>query len=208
VLRSRSLLCLLLAVPLAAQEPPKVEYGLMVEVGTSTGNQIKQELGNSVYVSPGLMLQWNLPGSHALRWRLEGGNGAKYDDKNRYTASYRESREITSWGGGLDYLYYVQGSSKLGLFFIGGFEYRRWNEKYKGTDSLSHFSESRSFTKNSVGSDLGVGYQFSPHFGADLRVFSTAFDRMEPQVSGNSVTGWKNTSVTGSQVVLSAGYKW
>ena len=203
MIRSRSLLCLLLggtSIPLAAQEPPKVEYGLRINLGASASNQIKQEQGNVGNIGLGLMLQWNLPGSHALRWRLESGSGAEYDDKNQYAASYRESREITSWGVGMDYLYYVKGDSKQGLFLLGGLEYRRWDEKYKGSDSVSHFSESRSFTKNSVGTALGAGYQFSPHFGVDLRVFNTSFDRMKPQLSGNTVTGWKHASVTGSQM--------
>lgn len=176
-------LTLALALPLSAQATDRPTFGASVQLNTPLGD-LKDDTDKGLGGGLSFLVQWNLRGGHAIRPRFDVNvfNVSTYEPSH---SNYRESRDLSAVGLGVDYLYYVGGTPK-GLYLTGGGGLTRWDLSYTTSDrNGSTFSSSYKRTKNTNSLSLaaGLGWQFTRVIGVEARFVHApykAFDLSNP----------------------------
>jgi hypothetical protein len=177
------LLPLALALPLSAQDLNRTTYGLSVQLNTPMGD-LRDDTDKGLGIGASALVQWNLGQGHAIRPRLDFNvfNVSQYEPSH---SNYRESRNLTAIGIGVDYLYYLSDSPR-GLYITGGASVTRWDLSYTTSDRVgSSYSSSYDSSRNttSLGLAGGVGWQFTRVIGVEARLVHSpykAFDLNNP----------------------------
>ncbi len=178
-----AILPLALALPLFAQESGRPTYGLSVQLNAPLGD-LRDDTDKQVGAGVSALVQWNLGGGHALRPRLDLNvfNVSQYEPSH---SNYRESRNLSAVGLGVDYLYYLGGTPK-GLYLTAGAGVTRWDLSYTTSDKVGNtYSSSYDSNKNttSLGLAAGAGWQFTRVIGLEARFVHSpykAFDLNNP----------------------------
>lgn len=149
---------LLLAGTLAQAEEPR--FGVQVHGNIPTGD-LKDAVDSKLGVGGGAQVTFDLGDGHMLRPRLD------------YTffpeATVKAIRnKVNSLAIGADYQWFPAGRPE-GLYVTGGLALHHW--KAEGSVGGLSFSE----TSNKPGFAAGVGFNFNPSFGAELRAVSTKY---------------------------------
>jgi opacity protein-like surface antigen len=199
-------LALALSLPLSAQTSSAPTFGFSAQLNTPLGD-LKQDTDKSLGGGVSFLVQWNYPGGHAIRPRLDINmfNVSTYEPSH---SNYQESRNLTAVGLGVDYLYYLNGTPK-GLYFTGGAGVTRWDLSYTTSDRVGNgFSSSYDRSKNTTSLNLaaGLGWQFTRVIGMEARFVHApykAFDLNDP-------TSTTRTDVNrdGNFLQLAATFRW
>jgi len=199
-------LALALSFPLTAQASSGPTYGLSAQLNAPLGD-LKADTDKTLGGGLSFLVQWNFPGGHALRPRLDLNvfNVSTYEPSY---SDYRESRNLNALGLGIDYLYYVGGAPQ-GLYVTAGAGLTRWDLSYTTSDRAgSGFSSSydRSENTTSLGLAGGLGWQFTRVVGLEARLIHSpykAFDLNDP-------TSTTRTDVNrdGNFLQLAATFRW
>jgi opacity protein-like surface antigen len=200
------LLTLALALPLSAQALVRPTFGFSAQFNAPLGN-LKEDTDKTLGGGASFLVQWNFPGGHAIRPRLDVNvfNVSTYEPSH---SNYRESRDLSAVGLGVDYLYYVGGTPK-GLYLTAGAGATRWDLSYTTSDRVGNgFSSSYDRSKNtsSLGLAAGLGWQFTRVIGLEARFVHSpykAFDLDNP-------TSTTRTDVNrdGDYLQLAATFRW
>ena len=182
-LKYLAILPLALALPLSAQELSRPTYGLSVQLNTPMGD-LRDDTDKGVGIGASALVQWNLARGHAIRPRLDVNvfNVSRYEPSH---SNYRESRNLSAVGLGVDYLYYTAGTPR-GLYVTGGAGVTRWDLTYTTSDKVgSTYSSSYDSNKNTTSLTLagGLGWQFTRVIGLEARLVHApykAFDLNNP----------------------------
>jgi hypothetical protein len=177
------LLTLTLTLPLSAQALGRPTFGFSAQLNGPLGN-LKEDTDKTLGAGASFLVQWNFPGGHAIRPRFDVNvfNVSTYEPSH---SNYRESRDLSAVGLGVDYLYYVGGTPK-GLYLTTGAGVTRWDLSYTTSDRVGNgFSASYNRSKNttSLGVAGGLGWQFSRVIGLEARFVHApykAFDLNDP----------------------------
>jgi opacity protein-like surface antigen len=166
-LRTLAMLAAVLAAPaLSAQEGPR--FGLQAGLNIPQSD-LKDAVDSKLGFNIGAHGTFDLRGGHMLRPRLDytwfpeysvGGGGA--------SASFKFSNISL----GADYLYFVEGKPQ-GFYFTGGLALMHWKEEVSASIP-GYLSYSASETTNKLGLAAGVGYQFNPTVGAEVRYLKSS----------------------------------
>jgi hypothetical protein len=201
-----ALLPLALALPLAAQSTSRPTYGLSVQVDTPLGN-LKDDTDKSVGGGASFLMQWDLGGGNAVRPRLDLNlfNVSSYSPSH---SNYKESRNLTAVGLGVDYLYYLNGTPK-GLYFTAGAGVTRWDLAYTTNDRNGNaYSTSYDSNKNTTSLNLaaGLGWQFTRVIGLEARFVHAPYKAFDL----NNPTSTTRTDVNrdGNFLQLAATFRW
>lgn len=178
-----ALLPLVLFLPLTAQDSSRPTYGLSVQLNSPLGD-LKDDTDKNLGAGLSLLMQWNLAPGRALRPRLDLNvfNVSQYEPSH---SNYRESRNLSAVGLGVDYLYYTGGTAK-GLYLTAGAGVTRWDLTYTTSDKVGGtYSSSYDSNKNTTSLNLaaGLGWQFTRVIGLEARLVHApykAFDLSNP----------------------------
>jgi hypothetical protein len=197
---------LVLSPPLSAQTGSGPTFGLSAQLNAPLGN-LKEDTDKTVGGGASFLVQWDFPGGHAIRPRLDVNvfSVSAYEPSH---SNYRESRDLSAVGVGVDYLYYVGGTPR-GLYFTGGVGVTRWDLSYTTNDRVGNgFSTSYDRSKNTTSLSLagGLGWQFTRVIGLEARFVHSpykAFDLTNP-------TSTTRTDVNrdGDFLQLAATFRW
>ena len=176
-------LALALALPLSAQALGRPTFGFSAQLNAPLGN-LKEDTDKTLGAGASFLVQWNFPGGHALRPRFDVNvfNVSTYEPSH---SNYRESRDLSAVGLGVDYLYYTAGTPR-GLYVTGGAGVTRWDLTYTTSDKVgSTYSSSYDSNKNTTSLTLagGLGWQFTRVIGLEARLVHApykAFDLNNP----------------------------
>jgi len=174
---------LALSLPLSAQTAGGPTYGFSAQLNAPLGD-LKEDTDKTLGGGVSFLVQWNLPGGHAIRPRLDVNvfNVSTYEPSH---SNYRESRDLSAVGLGVDYLYYLGGTPK-GLYLTAGAGVTRWDLSYRTSDRIGNgFSSSYDRSKNTTSLNLaaGLGWQFTRVIGLEARFVHApykAFDLSDP----------------------------
>jgi hypothetical protein len=199
-------LTLALALPLSAQALGRPTFGFSAQLDGPLGN-LKEDTDKTLGGGASFLVQWDFPGGHALRPRLDVNvfNVSTYEPSH---SNYRESRDLSAVGLGVDYLYYLNGSPK-GVYFTGGVGVTRWDLSYTTSDRAGNgFSSSYERSKNTTSPGLaaGLGWQFTRVIGTELRLIHApykAFDLSDP-----TSTTRTDVNRNGDFLQLAATFRW
>lgn len=199
-------LTLAMTLPLCAQSSGRPTFGLSAQVNLPTGN-LKEDTDKNAGGGLSFLVQWNLPGGHALRPRLDANvfNVSTYEPSH---SNYRESRDLTAVGIGLDYLYYVNGTPK-GFYLTGGAAITRWDLSYTTSDrSGSTFSSSYERTRNttSLGLAAGLGWQFTRVIGMEARFVHAPYKAFD--LSNPTSTARTDVNRDGNFIQIAGTFRW
>jgi opacity protein-like surface antigen len=199
-------LALALTLPLSAQALGRPTFGFSAQLNAPLGN-LKEDTDKTLGAGASFLVQWDFTGGHALRPRLDVNvfNVSTYEPSH---SNYRESRDLSAVGLGVDYLYYVGGTPK-GLYLMAGAGVTRWDLSYTTSDRVGNgFSSSYDRSKNttSLGLAGGLGWQFTRVIGLEARFVHApykAFDLSDP-------TSTTRTDVNrdGNFLQLAATFRW
>jgi hypothetical protein len=178
-----ALLPLVLTLPLCAQASSRPTIGFSVQINAPTGD-LKTDTDKGLGGGLSFLTQWNLGNGHALRPRLDLNvfNVSQYEPSH---SNYRESRNLSAAGLGVDYLYYVSGMPR-GFYFTAGAGVTRWDLSYTTSDRNGNsFNNSYDSNKNTTSLSLaaGLGWQFTRVIGLEARFVHSpykAFDLNDP----------------------------
>ncbi|HEX7597919.1 MAG TPA: outer membrane beta-barrel protein [Polyangia bacterium] len=176
-------LALALALPLSAQALGRPTFGFSAQLNAPLGN-LKEDTDKSLGAGLSFLVQWNFPGGHAIRPRLDVNvfNVSTYEPSH---SNYRESRDLSAVGLSVDYMFYMGGTPK-GLYLTAGAGVARWDLSYTTSDRAGNgFSSSYDRSKNttSLGLAGGLGWQFTRVIGLEARFVHApykAFDLNNP----------------------------
>jgi opacity protein-like surface antigen len=201
-----TLLPLVLTLPLCAQASNRPTFGLSVQLNSPVGN-LQTDTDKSLGAGLSFLMQWNLGNGHALRPRLDLNvfNVSQYSPDN---SNYKESRNLSAAGLGLDYLYYFSGTPR-GLYFTAGAGVTRWDLSYTTSDRNGNsYNTSYDSNKNTTSLSLaaGLGWQITRVVGLEARFVHSpykAFDLNDP-------TSTTRTDVNrdGEFVQLAGTFRW
>jgi hypothetical protein len=197
---------LVLAVPLAAQVTSRPTFGFAVQGNLPFGD-LKTDTDKTLGVGLSFLAQWDLPRGHALRPRLDlnAFNVSTYEPSH---SDYRESRDLSAVGAGVDYLYYLDGKPR-GLYVTAGLGVTRWDLTYSTSDRIgSGFSSSYDSSKVTTSLNLaaGLGWQFTRVIGLEARLVQApykAFDLNDPTSTTRS-----NVNRDGTFLQLAGTFRW
>ena len=201
-----AILPLALAFPLFGQESGRPTYGLSVQLNAPMGD-LREDTDKKVGAGVSALVQWNLGGGHALRPRLDLNvfNVSQYEPSH---SNYRESRNLSAVGLGVDYLYYLGGTPK-GLYFTAGAGVTRWDLSYTTSDKVGNtYSSSYDSNKNttSLGLAAGAGWQFTRVIGLEARLVHAPYKAFDL----NNPTSTARTDVNrdGNFLQLAGTFRW
>lgn len=195
-----------LAMPLSAQAVGRPTFGCSVQLDAPLGN-LKEDTDKSLGGGLSFLVQWNLLGGHAIRPRLDVNvfNVSTYEPSH---SNYRESRDLSAVGLGVDYLYYVGGQPK-GLYLTAGGGLTRWDLSYTTSDrSGGTFSSSYKRTKNTNSLDLaaGLGWQFTRVIGLEARFVHAPYKAFD--LSNPTSTARTDVNRDGNFLQLAGTFRW
>jgi opacity protein-like surface antigen len=201
-----ALLPFALILPLAAQESSQPTYGLSVQLNSPLGD-LKDDTDKSLGGGLSFLMQWNLAQGHAIRPRLDLNifNVSQYEPSH---SNYRESRNLSSVGIALDYLYYAGGTPR-GLYLTAGAGVTRWDLSYTTSDrSGSTYSSSYDSNKNttSLGLAAGLGWQFTRVLGLEARLIHAPYKAFD--LSNPTSTTRTDVNRDGNYLQLSGTFRW
>ncbi|WP_285570488.1 outer membrane beta-barrel protein [Geothrix limicola] len=199
-------LAVALSLPLAAQSTSHPSFGFSAQLNSPLG-ELKDDTDKTLGAGASFLVQWDFPEGHAIRPRFDVNrfNVSTYEPSH---SNYRESRDLTSLGLGLDYLYYLNGAPK-GLYLTAGAGVTRWDLSYTTSDKIGNtFSSSRDTTKNttSLGLAAGLGWQFTRVIGLEARFLHSpykAFDLNDP-----TSTARTDVNRDGNYLQFAATFRW
>jgi hypothetical protein len=201
-----ALLPLFLTLPLCAQASGRPTFGLSVQLNSPMGN-LQTDTDKSLGAGLSFLMQWNLGNGHALRPRLDVNafNVSTYEPSH---SNYRESRNLSAVGLGVDYLYYVSGTPR-GFYLTAGAGVTRWDLSYTTSDRNGNsFNNSYDSTKNTTSLALaaGLGWQFSRVIGLEARFVHSPYKAFDL----NTQSSLTRTDVNrdGEFVQLAATFRW
>jgi opacity protein-like surface antigen len=199
-------LALALALPLAAQSSSRPTFGFSAQLNAPLGD-LKDDTDKTLGAGVSFLVQWNLANGHAIRPRFDLNlfNVSTYEPSH---SNYRESRDLSALGAGVDYLYYLNGTPK-GLYLTAGAGITRWDLSYTTSDKVgSSYSSSRDSSKNTTSLSLaaGLGWQVTRVIGLEARLMHSpykAFDLTNP-------TSTTRTDVNrdGTYLQLAGTFRW
>ncbi len=199
-------LALALSLPLSAQTAKGPTFGFSAQINAPLGN-LKDDTDKTVGGGASFLVQWNLSGGHAIRPRLDLNvfNVSVYEPSH---SNYRESRDLSAVGLGVDYLYYVGGMPK-GLYLTAGAGATRWDLSYTTSDRVGNgFSSSYDRSKNTTSLSLaaGLGWQFTRVIGLEARFVHAPYKAFDL----NNPTSTTRTDVNrdGDFLQLAATFRW
>jgi len=201
-----ALLPLVLALPLAAQEHSRPTYGFAVQLNSPVG-ELKEDTDKNLGAGASFLIQWNLGNGHALRPRLDLNvfNVSQYEPSH---SNYRESRDLSAVGVGVDYLYYLNGTPK-GLYVTAGAGVTRWDLSYTTSDRVGNsFSTSVDRNKNttSLGLAAGLGWQFTRVIGLETRFVHSPYKAFD--LSTPTSTTRTDVNRDGNYLQLAGTFRW
>lgn len=201
-----ALLPLALALPLVGQTSNRPTYGLSIQVNAPLGN-LKDDTDKSVGGGASFLMQWNLANGHAIRPRLDANlfNVSTYEPSH---SNYKESRNLSALGLGVDYLYYFGGTPK-GLYLTAGAGVTRWDLSYTTSDKNGNsYSSSYDHSKNttSLGLAAGLGWQITRVIGLEARFVHSPYKAFDL----NNPTSTARTDVNrdGNFLQLAGTFRW
>jgi opacity protein-like surface antigen len=201
-----ALLPLVLALPLSAQTSNRPTFGLSVQLNSPVGN-LQTDTDKGLGAGLSFLMQWNLGNGHALRPRLDLNvfNVSEYSPSH---SNYRESRNLSAAGLGLDYLYYISGTPR-GLYFTAGAGVTRWDLTYTTSDRNGNsYNTSYDSNRNTTSLALagGLGWQISRVIGLEARFVHSPYKAFDL----NNPTSTTRTDVNrdGEFVQLAATFRW
>ena len=201
-----ALLPLLLALPLSAQASNRPTIGFSAQLNSPTGN-LQTDTDKSLGAGLSFLMQWNLGNGHALRPRLDVNvfNVSQYEPSH---SNYRESRNLSAVGLGMDYLYYLSGTPR-GLYFTAGAGVTRWDLSYTTSDrNGNNYATSYDSTRNTTSLALaaGLGWQITRVIGVEARFVHSPYKAFDL----NNPTSTSRTDVNrdGEFVQLAATFRW
>jgi len=172
----------LIASPAFAQN---AHFGLQGGISMPQSDA-KDLVDSKTGITLGLAVPIDLKGGHVLRPRLDYTKTKGSQSGTIYGYSGSADVEITTTMIGMDYNYYVSGKATDGFYLIAGLGYA--NTKLAATLNVSGFgSASGDSSAGGMALAFGVGYQFTPLVGGDIRYTTT-----EPSIEGEKI---KNDAV-------------
>lgn len=168
-------LAVALSLPLAAQSTHRPSYGLSLQLNAPLGD-LEADTDKTLGAGASFLMQWDLAGGHAIRPRFDVNlfNVSAFEPSH---SNYRESRDLSALGLGVDYLYYLNGTPK-GLYFTAGAGVTRWDLSYTTSDKIGDgYSSSHDSNKNttSLGLAAGLGWQFTRVIGLEARIMHAPY---------------------------------
>lgn len=160
--RALALTLVALATPaLSGQEATR--FGLQAGLAIPQ-TDLKDAVDSKTGFNIGAQVTFDLRGGHMLRPRLDY---TWFPDYSQSIAGDSITIKLTRTALGLDYLYFVDGKPQ-GLYLTAGLAAVQWKMEIDVT-LLGIGSGSNSDTTNKLALAAGLGYQFNPTVGADLR---------------------------------------
>lgn len=163
----------LVAAPAFAQD---AHWGVSVGLTNPMGD-VKDAGFDKIGLTLGVNCGVEFKGGHVLRPRLDIARTTHKDDSDL---------SLNTTHLGFDYNYFVSGKAAEGFYLIAGLGYSNTKIEY------SSGSITASESKGAMGLAAGMGFQFTPLVGADLRYTTTKPSFYGETVSNNAV----NVSVT------------
>ena len=170
-MRLRNLLPLvaLLAVPAMAQERP-IMGGFQVGLASPTGSSdlmnskysVKDLVDNKIGFNIGGHVSFDLQNGHMVRARL---------DETAFSGDFSDKigvgdAKIATLGVMGDYLYHISGNTQ-GFYLTAGIGYEFTSAK------INAFAGEHTSSKGAFAYDAGLGWQFTPMVGMELRYASS-----------------------------------
>jgi len=159
----------LVALPASAQE---VRYGFQATLAKPEGD-LSTAMDGKVGLGLGIHALIDLKGGHALVPRLD------YTTYKHSLNGLDESVKVLSLGA--DYNYFTGGKANAGLYLLGGLGYASTK------DELSFPGGSAQETKGSLYVNLGAGWDFNTHVGAEIRYNHSTISESTGSISAPSV---------------------
>ena len=163
----------LVAAPAFAQG---FHWGLSAGITNPQGD-VKDAGFDKIGLTLGLNVGVEFQGGHVLRPRLDIARAS-----NKYDSNFTLNTTFL----GADYNYFVSGKAADGFYLIAGLGFSNTKLEYDFGGGTA------SDNKSALGLALGMGYQFTPLVGADLRYTTTKPDFYGQTISNNAM----NVSVT------------
>jgi len=199
-------IALAFSLPLDAQPTRRPSFGFSAQLNAPMGD-LKDDTDKTFGAGASFLVQWDLPGCHGIRPRLDVNlfNVSTYEPSH---SSYRESRNLSALGVGVDYLYYLGGTPK-GLYFTAGVGVTRWDLSYTTSDKIGDsYASSRDSSKNttSLGLAAGLGWQFTRAVGMETRLVHSPYNAFDL----NNPTSTSRTDVNrdGTFLQLAGTFRW
>jgi opacity protein-like surface antigen len=165
-LRTLAMLAAVLAAPaLSAQEGPR--FGLQAGLNIPQSD-LKDAVDSKLGFNIGAQVTFDLRGGHMLRPRLDYTWFPEYSVSGGGASA---SAKFSNISLGADYLYFVEGKPQ-GIYFTAGAAAIQW--KMEVSASFLGSSASASETTTKLGLAAGVGYQFNPTVGAEVRYLKSS----------------------------------
>jgi len=201
-----ALLPLLLTLPLCAQESSRPTFGLSAQLNVPTGD-LQTDTDKGLGAGLSFLVQWNLGNGHALRPRLDLNvfNVSTYEPSH---SNYRESRNLSAAGLGVDYLYYFSGRPR-GFYFTAGAGVTRWDLTYTSSDHHNgSWDNSYDSSKNTTSLSLaaGLGWQFTRVICLEARFVHSPYKAFD--LSNPTSTGRTDVNRDGDFAQLAATFRW
>lgn len=199
-------LAVALSLPLAAQSFSRPSFGFSVQLNSPMGD-LKDDTDKTLGAGASFLVQWDLPGGHAIRPRFDVNlfNVSSYEPNH---SNYKESRNLSALGLGVDYLYYLRGTPK-GLYLTAGAGVTRWDLSYTTSDKIGNsYSSSRDSNKNTTSLALaaGLGWQVTRVIGLEARFVRSPYKAFDL----NNPTSTSRTDVNrdGNFLQLAGTFRW
>lgn len=146
-----------------------IGFGGQVHLSSALSGQLQRAVDYKPAMGVGLHVDW-LVGKHALRPRVDyvlfPSNSEPY---SLASGEYAFTQKVSFLNCGLDYLYFVRGRAD-GWYLIGGLYFSQLRKEVR--DSAAGYRDS--IRSDKAGVDLGIGYQFTPAIGGEIRALNAS----------------------------------
>ncbi len=155
-MRTTLLTLALAATTLAAQD---VKLGVQAQANLPMGD-LKTLVDSKLGIGIGVHAQFALGGGLAVRPRFDFNTWSETDVNGLPTSV---SNKVSNLTLGADALYYVEGKTTEGIYFLGGLALVKWSYEENAA------GVKRSYDASHLGLSVGMGYQWNATFGTEVR---------------------------------------
>jgi hypothetical protein len=162
---------------------PPVHLGGAVHLDLPASD-LKTDLNGKLGVGGSFQVSLETGRATMLRLRADLDH-LRVSNYKRPGSNYREETSLNSVGLGADLLLYPGGDRDRGLYGLAGAGVQQWFQSFTASDysnSSSTSSSERRTNRFSPWGALGLGWQFTPRFGAEAREVLSSYD--SPQTQG------------------------
>jgi hypothetical protein len=180
----------LAALTAPALQASDLTFGAHAGLALPTGD-LKTEFDSAARATVGLHMNVDFGGGQVLRPRLELTGFSRAETTTTVIGSAMQDTRARLTTFGADYLYYLEGQASKGLYGLAGAGLcaSRLTSETHITSILGNGDTTNTFSSTKPYFCFGAGYQFSRHWGTEVRVNLAKHESAEtstsPKVSGN-----------------------